>query len=223
MASLRLLVVEDDAASLELMAELFRQLNAGVRLMCDGLKAASLITKEKFDGMFLDLTMPTMSGFELAKLVRESGCNNATPIVIVTGRDEKDSMHLSFSLGARYFLQKPVDAKKLGLLLEKVQKPLFDHRRRSVRVPLNTDVGCTVGEDRLNGVTWNISQGGIQLEVAGLELDDELVMSFILPRLGALIKAHGQVVWAQEGRHGIYFTEMSVECQEAVRAYISLV
>jgi DNA-binding response OmpR family regulator len=57
--------------------------------------------------------MPILSGFELAKLVRDFQCNKRTPIVVVTGRDEQDTMHLSFSLGATYFLQKPVDANKL--------------------------------------------------------------------------------------------------------------
>jgi FixJ family two-component response regulator len=35
-------------------------------------------------------------------------------LVIVTGRDEQDTMHLSFSLGATYFLQKPIDTQKLA-------------------------------------------------------------------------------------------------------------
>lgn len=222
MAVLKLLVVEDDTASLELMTELFTQLEAQVRPVSDGQEAAGLIQREQFDGIFLDLTMPILSGFELAKLVRDSKCNQETPIVIVTGRDEKDTMHLSFSLGATYFLQKPVDAKKLALLLQKIQEPLLKHRRRSTRVPLNTDVTCTVGDSTLNGLVWNISNGGIQLEVAGLKLGDTVGMSFIIPQPAMVIKAQGSVVWAQEGRQGLYFTEMSLESQEAIRAYISL-
>jgi CheY-like chemotaxis protein len=112
--ALKLLVVEDDAASLELMAELLQQFKAEVRPISDSQEAPALIQREKFDGIFLDLKMPILSGFELAKLVRESACNKATPLVIVTGRDEQDTMHLSFSLGATYFLQKPIDTQKLA-------------------------------------------------------------------------------------------------------------
>jgi CheY-like chemotaxis protein len=188
----------------------------------DSLEAASLIGREKFDAIFLDLNMPVMSGFELAKLVRESKCNNITPLVIVTGRDEKDTMHLSFSLGATYFLQKPIDTQKLTTILQKIEKVFLENRRRCARVSLNTEVTCSVGEKTLNGLTWNISQGGIQLEVAGLKLGDNVGMSFILPRSGTVIKAQGEVVWAQDNRQGLYFTEMSVEYQETVRAYILL-
>jgi CheY-like chemotaxis protein len=220
MAVLKLLVVEDDAANLELMTELLEQLKAEVRPLGDSQEAAALIQREKFDGIFLDLTMPAPSGFELAKLVRESACNNKTPIVIVTGRDEKDTMHLSFSLGATYFLQKPLDAQQLAPLLERVQKVSFENRRRCIRAPLTSAVTCTVGERTLNGVVWNLSQGGIQIEVAGLEIGDIAQLSFILPHPALVIKAQGVVVWAQEGRQGLHFSEMNVEDQEAVRDYV---
>jgi DNA-binding response OmpR family regulator len=222
MAALKLLVVEDDAASLDLMAELLQRFKAEVRPISDSQAAPDLIQREKFDGIFLDLKMPILSGFELAKLVRESACNKATPLVIVTGRDEQDTMHLSFSLGATYFLQKPIDTQKLALLLEKIQNLSSENRRSCARVPRNTDVTCTAAGKTLNGQTWNISPGGVQLEVVGLKLGDTLQMSFILPRPGTVVKAQGLVVWAQDGRQGLYFTEMSVECQEMVRAYISL-
>ena len=222
MAALKLLVVEDDTASLELMAELLQQFRAEVRPISNSQEAPGLIQRERFDGIFLDLKMPILSGFELAKLVRESACNKATPLVIVTGRNEQDTMHLSFSPGATYFLQKPIDTQKLALLLEKIQNLSSENRRRCARVPRNTDVTCTAAGKTLNGQTWNISPGGVQLEVVGLKLGDTLQMSFILPRPGTVVKAQGLVVWAQDGRQGLYFTEMSVECQEMVRAYISL-
>ena len=104
--------------------------------------------------------MPILSGFELAKLARESTCNKTTPLVIVTGRDEQDTTHLSFSVGATYFLQKPIDIQELAPLLKKIRNHSFENRRRCVRVPLNTDVTCAVADKTLNSLIWNISQGG---------------------------------------------------------------
>jgi len=66
MLSLKLLVVEDDAASLELMTEVLGSLEAEVRPISDSQKAAVLINQEKFDGIFLDLEMPNLNGFALA-------------------------------------------------------------------------------------------------------------------------------------------------------------
>ena len=72
----------------------------------------------------------------------------------------------------------------------------------------------------LNGLIWNISQGGIQLEVAGLELGSTVRISFILPQPATVIKAQGMVAWDRGGRQGLYFTEMSIENQEMIRAYV---
>jgi CheY-like chemotaxis protein len=99
---LRLLVVEDDIASLELMAEVFISLKADVCPVSDSQQAAILVNREKFDGIFLDLEMPNLHGFELAQKVRKSSWNKSTPIVIVTGRDQRDTMQQSFAVGATF-------------------------------------------------------------------------------------------------------------------------
>src|SRR5580704_19333454 len=109
MASLKLLIVEDDLPSLELMAEVFTSLQANVRAISDSQEAAGLVNQEKFDGIFLDLEMPNLNGFDLARLVRNSSWNKSTPIVIVTGREDRSTMQQVFAMGATFFLQKPVD------------------------------------------------------------------------------------------------------------------
>ena len=218
---LKLLVAEDDEASRELLVELLRSLKAEVHASNDSEEAAKLIEREAFDGIFLDLGMPGLSGFDLAKLIRDSVHNRTTPIVIVTGRDERDTMHLSFSVGATYFLQKPVVQPDLVAILGKLQEPRYENRRRSNRVSLNSEVTCIVGDRTLHGVTWNISQGGIQLEVGGLQKGDQLTMSFLLPNPATIIQCEGVIVWEQEERQGIYFTAMSLEAQDGIRAFVN--
>src|SRR5580700_5088001 len=121
MASLKLIVVEDDIASLELMAEVFTSLKAEVLPVSDSREAAGLVVKEKFDGIFLDLEMPNLNGFDLARLIRKSSWNKFTPIIIVTGRDERQTMQEAFAIGATFFLQKPVDRQKLSILFRAVR------------------------------------------------------------------------------------------------------
>lgn len=221
MASLKLLVVEDDIASLELMAEVFTSLEAEVRPVSDSREAAGLIDKEKFDGIFLDLEMPNLHGFELAKRVRSSSWNKATPIVIVTGRDERQTMQDAFAIGATFFLQKPVDRQKLSILFRTVRGGMLENRRRSTRVPLQTDVTCEVGSRTVRGVSWNLSQGGIQVEASGLQPGDAVRLSFRLPVSHIDIGAAGTVVWAHDTRQGIRFTKVSEQNQQSIRAFIS--
>jgi CheY-like chemotaxis protein len=221
MASLKLLVVEDDIASLELMAEVFTSLEAEVRPVSDSREAADLINKEKFDGIFLDLGMPNLHGFELAQRIRNSSWNKTTPIVIVTGRDERQTMQQSFAIGATFFLQKPVDRQKLSILFRTVRGGMLENRRRSIRVPIQTDVNCEVGSRTVRGVTWNISQGGMQVEADDLHSGQAVRSSFRLPVTHIEISADGIVVWAKDSRQGIRFTKVSEHNQQSIRDFIA--
>jgi CheY-like chemotaxis protein len=221
MTPLKLLVVEDDLASLELMAEVFMSLKAEVRAVSDSEKAVGMVNQEKFDGIFLDLEMPNLNGFDLARLIRKSSWNKSTPIIIVTGRDERDTMQQTFSLGATFFLQKPVDRQKLSVLFRTVSGGMLENRRKYTRVPLQTEVICTVGSRTIRGMTWNLSQGGMQVEASDLQSKDRVRLSFRLPVSGVSIDAMGTVAWADEKRQGIQFTTLSTPAQQSIRKYIT--
>lgn len=223
MESLKLLIVEDDLASLELMTEVFASLKAQVRPIADSEKAAIVISQEKFDGIFLDLEMPKMSGFQLAQKVRESSWNKTTPIVIVTGREERDTMGQAFATGATFYLQKPVDRQKLNNLYRTVRGSLDENRRRSVRVPMQTEVTCTVASRSVRGTTWNLSQGGMQVEVNDLHPGESVRVSFRLPSSITTIDVFGTVVWTKPDRQGIKFTKITNQNQEEVRKFITQV
>src|ERR1700681_3906232 len=184
MQPLKLLVVEDNIPSLELMTEVFMSLKAEVRPLSDSQKAAAMVNKEKFDGIFLDLEMPNLNGFDLARLVRKSSWNKSTPIALVTGRRERQTMQEAFAIGATFFLQKPIDRQRLSILFRTVAGGMLENRRKYTRVPLQTDVICTVGSRTIRGMTWNVSQGGMQVEASDLQSRDTVRLSFRLPVSG---------------------------------------
>jgi len=221
MTPLKLLVVEDDPASLELMAEVFTSLKASVQAVSDSQHAAVLANRERFDGIFLDLEMPNLHGFDLARLIRKSSWNKSTPIIIVTGRDERETMQQAFTIGATFYLQKPVDRQKLNILFRTVRGGMLENRRRYTRVPIQTEVTCTVGSRTIRGVTWNLSQGGIQVEAGGLQPKDTVRVLFQLPVSGVRLEAMGTVVWAKENRQGIQFTNVSPQNEQSIRKFIA--
>jgi CheY-like chemotaxis protein len=179
------------------------------------------VNQEKFDGIFLDLEMPKLNGFDLARLIRKSSWNKFTPIVIVTGRDERQTMQDAFALGATFFLQKPVDRQKLGILFRTVSGGMLENRRKYTRVPIQADVTCTVGPRALRGVSWNLSQGGMQVEVADLKPKDAVRLSFKLPISAVAVDTAGIVVWATQRRQGIQFTNVNAQSQQSIRQFIT--
>ena len=221
MQPLKVLVVEDDLANLELMTEIFTSLKAEVRPISDSEKAVGVINQEKFDGIFLDLEMPNLNGFDLARLIRKSSWNKSTPIIIVTGREERQTMQAAFAIGATFYLQKPVDRHRLGALFRTVSAGMVENRRKYTRAPLHADVTCTVGSRTLRGMSWNLSHGGMQVEVSGLQAKDSIRLSCQLPVAAVTVDGAGIVVWANEQRQGIQFTKVSAQCQESIRQFIA--
>ena len=166
---------------------------------------------------------PKLHGFQLAKKIRASNWNKTTPIVIVTGRDERDTMREAFATGATFYLQKPVDRQKLNGLFRSVRGTLSENRRRSIRVPMQTEVNCSVGARAIQGQTWNLSQSGMQLEVGSVAPGDIIRVSFRLPASSNVIDAVGTVVWAREDRQGIQFTKITNKHRDEISQFIDQV
>jgi len=132
-------------------------------------------------------------------------------------------MRESFSVGASYFLQKPVGRQKLSRLLRTVRGGMLQNRRRSARVSVHTELMCSIGMRTIRGMSWNLSQTGMQAEVFGLEPGNVVQLSFRLPPSRENIDATGVVVWVGENRRGIQFKKMSAHNQELIRNFITLV
>ncbi len=218
---LKILIVEDDTPSLELMCEVLASVDAEVWPVADSKEAAALVRKERFDGIFLDLQMPQMHGFELAARIRESPWNKSTPIIVVTGREDRATMQEAFKAGATFFLQKPIDRQKVLRLLRAARGTMVDNRRRYVRVPLKTEVVCQIQGQTTKGTSWNISQGGILFEAARLRPGDQVRLSFRLPANNVTVNAVGVVARVDERqRVGVQFVQVDDAGRNAIRELV---
>jgi diguanylate cyclase (GGDEF)-like protein len=110
-----LVLVVDDEPSLRLYMRAAMQ-KAGFKVIEaeDGETALDLFTANKPDLILLDLVMPGMDGFETCKVVRRLPGGLYTPILMVTGSDDKDSIEKAFEAGASDFVSKPINWAMLG-------------------------------------------------------------------------------------------------------------
>ncbi len=220
--ALKVLVVEDDAPTLELMDEVLTSLKVEVRAVSDSEQAAGLVNQERFDGIFVDLQMPKVDGFELARRIRASTWNKSTPIVVVTGYDDAKTMQKAFAAGTTFFLQKPVDRQRLTNLFKAARGRMFENRRHFVRVPLQTEVVCQVEHQTFRGTTSNISQGGMLFEVGrSLSPGTTVRLSFRLPGRELRIEVTGVVARVDEKhRAGVRFTHIGARELQLIRDLI---
>src|SRR3954471_11967757 len=105
---LKILVIEDHLPTLELMTEVLRSSDVMVHAVSDSEQVSGLVDCQRFDGIFLDLMMPKLDGFGVARQIRQSPWNKSTPIVIVTGSDDRKTIDEAFAAGGSFFLRKPI-------------------------------------------------------------------------------------------------------------------
>jgi hypothetical protein len=89
-----------------------------------------------------------------------------------------------------------------------------------VRVPIRAQVTCIADTRTLRGVTRNLSQSGLQVEVPELKRKASVRLTFRLPLSGTIIDALGAVVWRSERRHGIKFKYMGDQSHESIQHFI---
>jgi CheY-like chemotaxis protein len=222
MRALKILVVEDDLPSLELMSEVLRSLEVRVHAVSDSHKAARMVVEQKFDGIFADLQMPGMDGFALIRHIRESSWNCMTPVVVVTAQDHRTTMETAFTAGATFFLQKPIDRPKLISLLNTTRGSMLANRRRFRRMPLQMGVAVKTPTHHLNATTIDISENGMLLaSPAPLEVGTPLELSFSLPKDEHPIEVKALVKRCDVQQNaGVVFTRVSSDDQHRIRIFI---
>jgi signal transduction histidine kinase len=104
-----ILVVDDNPANLLAMEAALGDLGGTVVRARSGEEALRVLLERDFAVILMDVQMPSMGGFDTAKLIRERRRSRYTPIIFITahGRDEQDVI-AAYKLGAVDFLFKPV-------------------------------------------------------------------------------------------------------------------
>jgi CheY-like chemotaxis protein len=114
----RILVVDDDVDAAEALGELLRDYGHEVVTAHDGPQALDSARRHRPEIVLLDIGMPEMDGYEVAKRIRgELGLRDAL-LVALTGHGEDRDRRLARDAGFDQHVTKPVDASKLEELSE---------------------------------------------------------------------------------------------------------
>ena len=115
----KILIVDDDRELVQLIERvLLSQKIEATPLVTAGLMSAAL-KKEKFDAIITDLKMPVVDGFAVVNMVRGSGLNKKTPIIVMSGYLDKPSMDRLTGMGIKAALVKPFS---MQLLIDKISE-----------------------------------------------------------------------------------------------------
>lgn len=114
---IRILIVDDDATFLRLLAAVLAKEGYVVSTAASGPEALAFLERDSVDVVLADLAMPEMDGIELIGRIRES--QPLLPILLMTAFAEDRELRRAMGAGAADFLPKPASARELAMRIER--------------------------------------------------------------------------------------------------------
>ena len=108
---MRLLLIEDEKRMAQALCEILRLEKYEVDHFANGIEGLSAIESSVYDIIVLDVMLPGMNGYEIAKQARQKGIR--TPILMLTAKAELDDKVTGLDNGADDYLTKPFMTKEL--------------------------------------------------------------------------------------------------------------
>lgn len=113
----QILLVDDEAVNCKLIGSYLRSSGHDVEVASDGIEAMAKL-RLGFDLVLLDIVMPHMDGYQVARAIRDSDDSADVPIIMITSHDGREERLLAVKAGANDFIAKPVDKTELRVRVE---------------------------------------------------------------------------------------------------------
>ena len=170
---MRVLIIEDEPRLAENVARSLRE-SAGyaVDIANDGQEGLFMAESNEYDAILLDLMLPQLDGMQLLGRIRKAG--QRTPVLVVTARDDKESVVALLNAGADDYLAKPFD---LGELLARTKALI----RRGKGQPSPV---LAIGDLQLNTVNRSVQRGGKAVTLTAMEYR---VLEYLLHKPRAVV------------------------------------
>jgi DNA-binding response OmpR family regulator len=168
----RILVVEDDAMIAQGLQTGLRQAGFAVDWTQDGKRAGLALQSERFDLVLLDLGLPARDGLDVLRELRRRG--DATPVIVLTARDDVQSRVGGLDAGADDYIVKPFDLDEVTARIRSVLRRAAGRGESAIQH----------GDLRLDPVTRTVERAGMTVNVSAHEF---AVLEALLQRPGAVL------------------------------------
>ncbi|WP_024679644.1 EAL domain-containing protein [Pseudomonas syringae] len=173
-----LLVVDDYPENLVTMCAVLQRTDWHIVTASSGIEALTVLLEQEVDLVLLDVQMPGMDGFEVARLMRGSQRTRLTPIIFLTANEQtQDAVQKGYANGATDYLFKPFDP---NVLKPKVQTLLEQQRNRRALQQLSMELESARAFNA--SVLANVAEGILVVDETGK-------ISFANPAICQLLNA----------------------------------
>jgi two-component system OmpR family response regulator len=187
----RVLLVEDDVNLGEIIRDLLELKGFDAVLLRDGESAARAFLKEPFDLGLIDVMLPVMDGFELARTIRK--VDSRIPLIFLTAKAMKEDRVEGFKAGGDDYVVKPFHTEELLLRIEAVLR-----RTRGLAEESPDEAVLSLGDFRFDPATRTLKLRGEHRKLTQKESD--LLQLLARHRNKVLERDMAmRVVWGREG------------------------
>lgn len=167
-----ILLVDDDAALLEVTSIVLASEGYRVLTAEDGVEALRIVGRESLDLVILDVMLPQMSGFEVLKKIREQ---SNVPVILLTAKSQSVDKVVGLELGADDYITKPFDTKEM---LARIKAILRRFGRQDGR---GRDATIKLGPLELDAEGYTVSRDGDLLDLTPTEFK---ILAMLIRRPG---------------------------------------
>lgn len=144
-----ILVVEDDKDIQELISEILKAEGYSVLTAGNGLDGYQIYKEEKLDLLILDIMMPKMDGYQLAKLIRKK--DDKLPIIMLTALEEEYDEIKGFEIGADDYINKPfsfnVLLRRVNAILKRTKNERKEIEFKDIKLDLESYTAIFNGKE----------------------------------------------------------------------------
>lgn len=159
----KILLAEDDPNLGLLLVDFLESEGFSVNLCKDGALALHAFHRNPFDLCLLDVMMPKMDGFELAKAIRDK--DDKMPVIFITAKTLKADKLKGYGLGADDYITKPFDEEEL---LWKIRAVI---RRFAGNDAENSSTIISLGAYIFDVINLSLTIGGVTKRITAKECD----------------------------------------------------
>jgi hypothetical protein len=212
------LVFCKDAPTRRLILESLHPLAILPEICEKGLVAASLLDKQKFEAVIVDLLLGEEAVLVLRQLRLSRANRTAVTFAITTGKEAQGSARPD----STFVLQRPLSAAAVCQTLRASFGMVVRERRRYFRCPVAIPafVRARLPEDILCQ-TVNISEGGIAINVPATLDSDSALVRFSLPGRATQFFAETKVVWRGHGLLGLQFQSLAAPQKQELQEWLA--
>ena len=227
--NLTILLVDDLEFYRDLMRNYLKRTPATILMANSGPESIDMSLKERPDLIYMDASMPGMSGIEACKVLKSNPTTKSIPVLLLFTPNRDVSLEEVEQSGCDRYLSKPFarqDFINLG------HDYLFKAEHYNRRVPCRASIQFSVAGRSYQGRVNNISLNGLYIEFRDQVPQGGLIeATFVLPKgIPESIEVKGRICWINQGfprqkmhlpqGFGVKFLECGIEKRELYMSFL---